>query len=139
MSSRIRLSPQRILQSCQHMHVPASTSFSMRFAVISSALLACGLGVFAAPSAARLSKPSNPGLESAGAPETPPLLKYAFTAKIDWDLNNVSNGLLLHSDPIPLNTIFHRTIQSILRRGDVPAFGAASTFTLSSPFGLNSI
>ncbi|KAL8860953.1 MAG: hypothetical protein Q9178_002708 [Gyalolechia marmorata] len=60
----------------------------MRFAVISSALLACGLGVFAAPSAARPSKPSNPGLESAGAPETPPQLKYAFTAKIDWDLNN---------------------------------------------------
>ncbi|KAL8766630.1 MAG: hypothetical protein Q9209_006647 [Squamulea sp. 1 TL-2023] len=68
----------------------------MRFAVIYSALLACGLGVFAAPSAARLSKPSNPGLESAGAPETPPQLKYAFTAKIDWDLNNVSNVWLLH-------------------------------------------
>ncbi|KAI4257690.1 MAG: hypothetical protein L6R42_005499, partial [Xanthoria sp. 1 TBL-2021] len=64
----------------------------MRFAVISSALLACGLGVFAAPSAARLSKPSNPGLESAGAPETPPQLKYAFTAKIDWDLNNLEDG-----------------------------------------------
>ncbi|KAL8760352.1 MAG: hypothetical protein Q9199_000134 [Rusavskia elegans] len=54
----------------------------MRFAVISSALLACGLGVFAAPSAARLSKPSNPGLESAGAPETPPQLKgYWYDAE----------------------------------------------------------
>ncbi len=111
----------------------------MRFAVISSALLACGLGVFAAPSATRLSKPLNPGLESAGAPETPPQLKYAFTAKIDWDLNNVSKVLLLYSDHTPLTTIFHRTIRSILRRGDVPAFGAASTLKSSSPYGLNSI
>lgn len=121
------------------MHVTASTSFSMRFAVISLALLACGLGVFAAPSAARLSKPSSPVLESAGAPETPPQLKYAFTAKIDWDLNNVSNVLLLHSDPVPLTTISRRTIQSILHRGDVPASGVASTFRPSSPLGLKSI
>ncbi|KAL8883081.1 MAG: hypothetical protein Q9198_000004 [Flavoplaca austrocitrina] len=79
------------------MHVTAPTSFSMHFAVISSALLACGLGVFAAPSAARVSKPSNPGLESAGAPETPPQLKYAFTAKIEWDLNNVSRNHTIYT------------------------------------------
>ncbi|KAH6638470.1 hypothetical protein C7974DRAFT_411884 [Boeremia exigua] len=61
----------------------------MLFSIIASALLMCGHGVFAAPDRNTLSvnRPSKPLLRYTG-PVTPPQLKYAFTAKVDWDLDN---------------------------------------------------
>ncbi|KAF2260124.1 hypothetical protein CC78DRAFT_555744 [Lojkania enalia] len=62
----------------------------MLFAAIASVLLAIRLGVSAAPTAspAPLSTTTHPNLQWTGPPSAIPQLKPAFTAKIDWDLNN---------------------------------------------------
>ncbi|UPX10332.1 uncharacterized protein EKO05_0000998 [Ascochyta rabiei] len=61
----------------------------MLFSTITWALFACGLGVSAASNSNESSPivPSKPGLEYFN-PLSTPQLKLAFTAKIDWDLNN---------------------------------------------------
>lgn len=64
----------------------------MLFSTIFSALLMCGLGTSAAldlnTDSARLPSKS---LLKWTRPAATPQLKYAFTAKVDWDLNNVCN------------------------------------------------
>ncbi|KAF9693275.1 hypothetical protein EKO04_008948 [Ascochyta lentis] len=61
----------------------------MLFSTITTALLFCTLGVSAtsSPNASFAAVPSKPGLQYTG-PLSTPQLKLAFTAKIDWDLNN---------------------------------------------------
>ncbi|KAF4311841.1 hypothetical protein GTA08_BOTSDO12601 [Botryosphaeria dothidea] len=62
----------------------------MIFSTIAPALLVWGLGVFAAPTAdlSTLSTPSKHSLQWAGPASPVPQLKPAFTATIDWDLDN---------------------------------------------------
>ncbi|KAJ4355168.1 hypothetical protein N0V95_003191 [Ascochyta clinopodiicola] len=70
----------------------------MFFSTITWVLFVCGLGAFAVPTSNESAPivPSKPGLEYTG-PLSTPQLKLAFTAKIDWDLNNVFGFWLAHS------------------------------------------
>ncbi|KAL1633271.1 hypothetical protein SLS58_011160 [Diplodia intermedia] len=62
----------------------------MLFSIVGPILLACGLGAFAAPTpdTSPLSTPSKQSLEWAEASLPLPELRAAFTATIDWDLDN---------------------------------------------------
>ncbi|KAL0253380.1 hypothetical protein SLS55_010357 [Diplodia seriata] len=62
----------------------------MLFSIVGPILLACGLGAFAVPTPdpSPLSTPSKQSLEWAEASLPLPELRAAFTATIDWDLDN---------------------------------------------------
>ncbi|KAK7699947.1 hypothetical protein SLS57_012258 [Botryosphaeria dothidea] len=72
----------------------------MIFSTIAPALLVWGLGVFAAPTAdlSTLSTPSKHSLQWAGPASPLPQLKPAFTATIDWDLDNVAAWILTNKN-----------------------------------------